>query len=108
MMTMQEKALRWEVLLQEQKESDLSIKDWCQKQNISTQTFSNWRKRLQEDSSVDETEEVVFAEVPFKALASSTTESFLTIKYGEVEILLTSENSVDLAVSILRRLQMVC
>jgi hypothetical protein len=40
------KKLKWKSLIEEQRQSGLSIKKWCQKQNLIANTFHYWKDKL--------------------------------------------------------------
>jgi hypothetical protein len=40
------KKLKWRSLIEEQRQSGLSIKKWCQQQNLVPNTFHYWKSRL--------------------------------------------------------------
>ncbi len=40
------KKLKWKNLIEEQRQSGLSIKKWCQQQNLVPNTFHYWKSRL--------------------------------------------------------------
>ncbi len=42
-------ALEWTALVQEHERSELSIKEFCRRREISSWTFREWRQRLAED-----------------------------------------------------------
>ena len=47
MMTrIQRNASQWKKLIEDQKQSDLNIKEYCQQNTLTTSNFYGWRKRL--------------------------------------------------------------
>ncbi|NQY65370.1 MAG: hypothetical protein HRT38_16965 [Alteromonadaceae bacterium] len=42
---------QWQQILQEQEQSGLSIKEYCQQNNIATSCFFKWRGKLTQPSS---------------------------------------------------------
>lgn len=46
-----EKRQKWALIIEQHKQSQLSIKDFCHQQAISYQTFYYWSKRLNETPS---------------------------------------------------------
>ena len=40
------KRLKWKSLIEEQRQSGLSIKKWCQQKNLVPNTFHYWKERL--------------------------------------------------------------
>ena len=40
------KHLKWKNLIEEQRQSGLSIKKWCQQQNLIPNTFHYWKNKL--------------------------------------------------------------
>lgn len=40
------KKLKWKSLIEEQRQSGLSIKKWCERQNLMPNTFHYWKTRL--------------------------------------------------------------
>jgi transposase-like protein len=43
---------KWQGLIREQQQSQLSVSAFCRKHGFSDQTFYNWRKRLVQDEPV--------------------------------------------------------
>ena len=41
---------QWQVIIDQQSESGLSQKDFCQSRKISLATFSNWKRRLKNET----------------------------------------------------------
>lgn len=41
-----DKKLKWKSLIEEQRQSGLSIKKWCQQKNLISNTFHYWKNRL--------------------------------------------------------------
>ena len=42
----EDKKLKWKSLIEEQRQSGLSIKKWCQQKNLIPNTFYYWKDRL--------------------------------------------------------------
>jgi len=42
----EDKKLKWKRLIEEQRQSGFSIKNWCQQQNLAPNTFQYWKGRL--------------------------------------------------------------
>lgn len=41
---------QWQQIINQQLESDMNQKNFCQSQNISLATFANWKRKLKEES----------------------------------------------------------
>ena len=46
MLSMEERRVKWRGLLADQRQSGLTVVDWCRKRGIQMNTFYGWRKRL--------------------------------------------------------------
>lgn len=42
----EDKKLKWKSLIEEQRQSGLSINKWCQQQNLAPNTFLYWKDKL--------------------------------------------------------------
>ena len=42
----EDKKLEWKSLIEEQRQSGLSVRSWCQKQKLVPNTFHYWKERL--------------------------------------------------------------
>lgn len=42
---------QWQALIEEQKQSSLTIKEFCRQQDVTTSGFYGWRKRLKESNN---------------------------------------------------------
>jgi transposase-like protein len=49
---MSDRAGYWREMLKRQTQSDLTVRDFCEMEGVSTASFYNWRRRLAETKSV--------------------------------------------------------
>lgn len=43
---LEDKKLKWKSLIEEQRQSGLSVQKWCQQQNLAPNTFHYWKGKL--------------------------------------------------------------
>lgn len=60
----------WMDIFRQRMESGLSIKKWCNKNDISYDTFKYWEKKLFKSADADRKKEVTFAEIPLLAISA--------------------------------------
>ena len=54
MVRIQRSTSQWQALIEEQKQSSLTIKEFCRQQDITTSGFYGWRKRLKESNNASQ------------------------------------------------------
>jgi hypothetical protein len=67
-MNQTEKRLKWFQILEEQKQSQLSIKTFCQQNQISYQTFYYWSKRLNDTEEQQKVQPIVIDDVSHQVI----------------------------------------
>jgi putative transposase len=98
---------KWQGLLDVQRRSGLSVKDWCASEGISTQTFYYWHKRLRDLSSVGQPMDAptwLAAALDESELPSSA----LTLRVGRVSVDVPSGFDAALLTSVLAVLEARC
>lgn len=63
-MNQAQKRAHWAAVIEQQQQSQLSIKQFCQANGISYQTFFYWSKRLHSTDTVQTLQPIVFNEQP--------------------------------------------
>ena len=81
----QNKAAQWAARITECRNSGLSVREWCHANNLHTQTYYRWQKRLFEMARAQQ--EVQFAEVtPVQPVCSDSVAVTVRIAGTEAEI----------------------
>ena len=79
----QESLQQWQSLIQDQQASGLSIRKWCDQNNIKQCTFFYWKKRLSEKPE----KEICFAEISLAEVPAGSFEAPVHIRYRDFEVL---------------------
>lgn len=69
-MNQAQKRAHWTAVIEQQKQSQLSIKQFCQANGISYQTFFYWSKRLHSTDTVQTLQPIVFDEQRYSSPGS--------------------------------------
>lgn len=71
---------KWSELIQNQKSSSKSAREWCRDQGISYQSFLNWRKRLSQKEETNpsfvEVVEEIWIEIHLEGATIKITKNF--------------------------------
>lgn len=51
---------QWMAILEKQAGSNKSVKRWCEEENVSYQSFLQWKKKCQQPAFVELVDEIVF------------------------------------------------
>lgn len=103
-------AQQWQALIQDQKSSGLTIRNWCDKNGINQSCFFYWKRRLLAKAE----QEVCFAEMSLVNVSKDpvpTAAPFdapVHIQYKEFEILVGTVATRAQIVSVLEALKQSC
>lgn len=84
----------WQQIIQRQQASGLSIQRFCQRENLATATFFQWKRRLRQASSAPEASSA--AVVNFAAVRV-VPEASTAMPVGTIEIVLGRDRRIRLA-----------
>ena len=110
MKTNQESLQQWQSLIQEQQASGLSIRKWCDQNNIKQCTFFYWKKRLSEKPE----KEICFAEISLAKVPTASpvnTDPFeapVHIRYRDFEVLVGKAATCFQLTEVLEALRRSC
>ena len=108
---------KWKTLIEEQQNSGLSIREWCQQHQIDKTRYYYWRRRIQ--SQEQEKDEIQFAELSLSTAPVKSRERYdqdisakIQIRYHGFEIAIPQNTSSPPMTSVLEAvlsvLQKVC
>lgn len=106
----QKNAQHWQGIIQDQKNSGLSIRSWCNKNGINQGSFFYWKKRLVAESE----QEVCFAEISLSDDSGNSApgavpfDAPVHIQYRDFEILVGESATCMQIVSVLEALKQSC
>jgi hypothetical protein len=83
--THQVKLDRWTTLLNEQKSSGLSVKDWCSQNNISRDRFFYWKRKLKESLMESALPDIVPVAIPASTTCCTTLTTCTTPKTPDTD-----------------------
>lgn len=83
--THQVKLDRWTTLLNEQKSSGLSVKDWCSQNNISRDRFFYWKRKLKESLIESALPDIVPVAIPASTPGCTTLTTCTTPKTPDTD-----------------------
>lgn len=99
----------WTSRIQNRKLSGLKVKDWCEQNNISRDTYYYWNSKLK---AIKEEKENVFAEVlpaPTPKLPSDkVTKAELLITWKDFSISVTDQRVIPMVAELISRLEKQC
>lgn len=95
----------WKKRINECKASGLSVAEWCNKNNLTKAKYYYWHKILNEPIIPDE-DSPIFAEVlvPIKAPTSTG----IKISCKDIDICISDQDDIALAVQFIKELQQQC
>lgn len=104
----------WQDTIEKQKESNLSISQWCKENGIKKTRFYYWNNKISNDQDERNTnEEQVFAkvEIPKKQLETSK-ETFINtnikLLWNDLEIIISNKDEIPLVAELIKQLQEIC
>lgn len=106
----QKNTQQWQALIQDQKNSGLSIRSWCDKNGINQSSFFYWKKRLIAKAE----QEVCFAEISLVNASGDPVpvaahfDAPVHIQYREFEILVGTAATCTQIASVLEALKKSC
>lgn len=102
----------WRGLLVDQRSSGMSVKEWCDSEGISTNTYYYWRKRLSCQPPVSFAATLPpaprFLPLALDGGAPASPDCCLTLRVGRVSIDVSSDFDAGLLSSVLNVLEARC
>lgn len=104
----------WQDAINKQKESKLSISQWCKENELNKGRFYYWNNRINKNKTDEKTsKEQVFAkvEVPKKHLSTnkeSSNNAKLKLLWNGLEIIISNKDEIPLAADLIKQLQEIC
>jgi hypothetical protein len=102
-----ERLVEWRERLNGQRESGMSVKDWCLSEGISTATYYYWRKRSSEDQVVGPAPQSA-GWVPVIVSEPVPGSHVLTLRVGRVSVEVASGFDASLLSGVLNVLEARC
>jgi hypothetical protein len=98
----------WKQAIADCKASSLSIKKWCEKNQIKVSTYKYWFTRLNKEN--DSVSNICWAEmkVPVEQPEVLQKTSFITIRYGNFSVDISEITDHRLLAEVLKTLQSIC
>lgn len=88
-MSKQESLSLWKQRLEEQKNSGMGIREWCESKQLSKDAYYYWRKKIQKEASCA-MDRGVFVKLPVSMGVSSGTRDGLTLSWKEFTLSVTN------------------
>lgn len=104
----------WQDAIARQKESKLSISQWCKENGLVKGRFYYWNERINKNLKDEKViEEQVFAKVEIpknhlSARKTNSTNANLKLLWNDLEIVISSRDDIPLVADLIKQLQEVC
>lgn len=103
---------KWAPIIQECRASGMTVKAWCQENDVDEGQFFYWQRRVREElctsvQTTDNERTTVFAPLPIQALKKETSQSDLirpglVISIGDYRLELDNQTSPELLEAVLK------
>ncbi|MBR3607026.1 MAG: hypothetical protein IKL51_05580 [Lachnospiraceae bacterium] len=98
----------WKQRIEEQKNSGMGIREWCEAKQLSKDAYYYWRKKIQK-ISVSPTDRISFMKLPMpKEKEKLTDKRGLTLQWKEFTLSVTESSCIPLLTELMKGLVEEC